>query len=50
MRFEETLRNELIKAYVETFGLDSWNNKNEIEKSETLHELLGSFLAVAKQR
>lgn len=48
--FEETLRVELIKAYIETYGADAWNNKTETEKSETLHKLLGSFLTVAKRK
>ena len=50
MKFEETLRTELIKAYISEYGETAWASKTEQEKSETLHELLGSFLAVAARR
>ena len=50
MTFEKVFVNELVKAYIEAYGVDSWNAKTEEEKSETIHELLGSFLTVAKKR
>lgn len=49
-RFAETMRVELIKAYIAEYGFESWQGKSEEEKSATLHELLGSFLTVAKRR
>lgn len=49
MTFEQILAQELIKAYVSEYGADAWNNKTEEEKSATLHELLGSFLTLAKR-
>lgn len=48
--FENTLKESLIRTYVETFGQDAWTEKTEEQKTETLHELLGSFLTVAKKR
>jgi len=48
--FEKVLKNELIKAYVEAYGAQAWESKTDAEKSETLHELLGSFLAVARRK
>lgn len=50
MTFEETLRTELIKTYIETYGADRWSNMTEEERTETLGHLLGSFLTVAKRR
>ena len=50
MTFEQILAQELIKAYVSEYGADAWNSNSEEEKSATLHELLGSFLTVAKRR
>ena len=50
MTFEQVLAQELIKAFVSEYGADAWNSKSEEEKSATLHELLGSFLTVAKRR
>lgn len=50
MNFEEVLKQEMIKAYVAKYGVDSWVNKTEEEKSDTLHKLLGSFLTVAKRK
>lgn len=50
MTFKETLRTELIKAYIENYGADRWNNMTEEERTETLGQLLGSFLTVAKRR
>lgn len=47
--FEKALAQELIKAYIEAYGHDAWNKQTEEEKSATLHELLGSFLTVAKR-
>lgn len=47
--FERTLKEALIKVYVEEYGLDAWTVKTEEQKAETLHELLGSFLTVAKR-
>lgn len=49
MTFEQVLAQELIKAYVNEYGADAWNGKSDEEKSATLHELLGSFLTVAKR-
>ena len=42
--FEETMKTELIKAYTEAYGAEAWESKTETEKSETLHDLLMSFL------
>ena len=50
MTFEETLRIELIKAYINEYGETAWTSKTEEEKGKTLHELLGSLLAVAARR
>lgn len=50
MTFEQVMTQELIKAYVEAYGADAWNGQTEEQKQETLHELLGSFLTVAKRR
>lgn len=50
MTFENTLKTELIKAYTDTYGADAWNRMTEQERSNTLHELLGSFLTVVKNR
>lgn len=50
MTFENTLKAELIKAYTDTYGADAWNRMTEQERSNTLHELLGSFLTVVKNR
>ena len=47
--FEKALAQELVKAYVEAYGQEAWNRQTEEEKSKTLHELLGSFLTVAKR-
>lgn len=47
--FEATLKEALINVYVEAYGLDAWTGKTEEQKTETLHELLGSFLTVAKR-
>ena len=49
-RFEETLKNTLIKAYTDEYGMDAWTSQNEQEKSQTLHELLDSLLAAARSR
>ena len=50
MNFTETLKEELIKIYVEEYGQTAWTNKSEAEKSQTLNELFGSFLTVAKRQ
>lgn len=47
--FEQTMKEELIKAYVEEYGPEAWNTKTETEKTITLHELFTSFLTVAKR-
>lgn len=49
MKFEEVIRTELIKAYVEAYGMEAWETKTAEEQQETLHELLGSFLTVARR-
>lgn len=49
-RFEETLKNTLIKAYTDEYGTDAWTSQNDQEKSQTLHELLDSLLTAAKSR
>lgn len=48
--FEKVMANALIEVYVKAYGADAWNGKSEEEKAETLHELLGSFLTVAKNK
>ncbi|MBP3773204.1 MAG: hypothetical protein J6I53_11030 [Treponema sp.] len=48
-RFEETMASELIKVYVDAYGIEAWTSQSDEEKAQTLHELLGSFLAVAKR-
>lgn len=48
-RFEEAMASELIKVYVEAYGEDAWTSQSDEEKAQTLHELLGSFLTVAKR-
>lgn len=48
--FEKAMKNALIGAYIEAYGDNAWNSKSEEEKQETLHELLGSFLTVAKRK
>lgn len=48
--FEKAMANALIGVYMEAYGENAWNSKSEEEKQETLHELLGSFLTVAKNR
>ncbi len=50
MTFEETLRVMLIKTYIDAYGFEAWDGKSDAEKTETLHELLGSFLAAARKR
>lgn len=47
--FEETLKRALIDTYCSEYGEDTWNRKTDTEKAETLHELLCSFLTVAKK-
>ncbi len=47
--FEETLKNELIKVYIDAYGTEAWTSQSAQEKSQTLHEILGSFLTVAKR-
>lgn len=47
--FEGIMKEMLINTYIEAYGADAWNNQTEEEKSNTLHELLGSFLTVAKR-
>ena len=46
---EKVLKQEFIRAYVEEYGAAAWEAKTEEEKSQTLHELLGSFLTVARR-
>lgn len=48
--FVETMKNALIKVYVQEYGVESWNQKTATEKSETLHRLLMAFLNVAKNQ
>ena len=50
MSFEEVLKVELIKTFIGTYGANAWNTKTDAEKSETLHDLLMSFLKVAATR
>lgn len=50
MTFEQVLKEELIKAYTEAYGQEAWISKSDEEKQSTLHELLGSFLTVARNR
>ena len=50
MSFEEVLRVELIKTFIGAYGEDAWNAKTDAEKSETLHDLLMSFMKVAATR
>lgn len=47
---EEMMRTILVNTYIEAYGAEAWESKTAEEKSETLHELLGSFLTVAKRR
>lgn len=49
MAFEETLRVELIKAYISEYGREAWDRKTDAEKSDTLHSLLVSFLGAARK-
>lgn len=49
MTFEETLKRELIKAYIEAYGAESWTAKTDVEKSETLHDLLVAFLRAGRK-
>jgi len=48
--YEKVMANALIEVYVKAYGAESWDSKSEEEKTETLHELLGSFLTVAKNK
>lgn len=48
--FEKAMANALIQAYVNAYGEEAWESKTEEEKTETLHNLLGSFLTVVKSR
>ena len=50
MKFEEAIKEQLISTYIEAFGADTWNSKTEEQKSQTLHELLASFLTVARRQ
>ena len=49
MNFEETLKQELIKAYISEYGREAWESQTADERQTTLHELLGSFLTVARR-
>lgn len=48
--FEETMRTALIDAYISEYGEHAWLSKSEEEKFQALHELLCSFLTVAKRK
>ena len=48
--FEKGMANALIQAYVNAYGEEAWESKTEEEKTEILHNLLGSFLTVVKSR
>lgn len=47
--FENTMKEALIKTYIEEYGEEAWTSQTAEEKSETLHLLLHSFLTVVKR-
>lgn len=49
-KFESTLKEMLISTYIEAYGTEAWTSKTADEKANLLHELLGSFLTVARNR
>jgi hypothetical protein len=48
--FMRVFEKQMIKAYVDEYGKDAWESKSDEEQSELLHELITSFLTVAKNR